>query len=162
MNNKTNAKLKSFKCPFFGKPINVRRHAKTTENQMKYQRLQIDTDGTIETYDKITKLLAVEPSVIDLDSKLGQPYDLWTYQIDTNDEDNFDFINKFLDILDLKLADLENLGVTRDKILFWLLYEYDQQCALEFHPKEMKRLGDSGIHLNIDCWPVSTDKSTNA
>src|SRR5437764_1964480 len=115
---------------------------------MKYHRLHIDTDGTIETYDKITNLLGIEPSAIDKNSKFWQPYDLWTYEVDTNDEDDyFDFINKFLDIIEPKFSDLENLGVTRDKILFWLHYEYDQQCAMEFHPQEMKRLGESGIHL---------------
>ncbi len=120
---------------------------------MKYHRLYIDTDGTIETYDKITKLLGLEPSEIDKKSKFGQPYSLWTYEVVTDDEDAyFDFINKFLDILEPRFSELETLGVTKDNILFWLLYEYDQQCAMEFHPQEMKRIGESGIHLNIDCW----------
>jgi hypothetical protein len=29
-------------------------------------------------------------------------------------------------------------------------YEYDQQCGMEFQPKEMKRLGKSGIVMCID------------
>ena len=40
--------------------------------------------------------------------------------------------------------------------------EYDQQCGMEFHPQEMVRLGQNGIHLNIDCWTNSTEESTTA
>ena len=51
------------------------------------------------------------------------------------------------------------LGMYTDthKILFWMLYEYDQQCSMEFHSQEMKRLGESGIHLNIDYWTNNTE-----
>ncbi len=129
---------------------------------MKYHHLNISTDGTIETYNKITRLLNLKPKEIDKEFKFGEPYSIWTYEVETRDEDDyFDFINKFLDILEPKFGDLEKIGVTKNDILFWLLYEYDQQCAMEFHPQEMKRLGVSGIHLNIDCWPLNT-KSTNA
>lgn len=125
---------------------------------MKYYKLYIDTDGTIETYNKITQLLGLQPAAINLDSKFSQPYSLWTYEVDTNDDDEyFDFINQFLDILEPKFIDLEHFGVTKDDIIFWINYEFDQQCAMEFHPKEMKRLGESGIHLNIDCWQLSID-----
>ena len=125
---------------------------------MKYYRLHIYTDGTFDQYNKISKLLGLEPMPVDRESKFGKPYSLWTYSIDTTVEnDCFDFINKFLDILEPKFADIEILGIKRDDILFWLLYEYDQQCAMEFHPQEMMRIGDSGIHLNIDCWQPSKD-----
>jgi hypothetical protein len=130
---------------------------------MKIYRLHIDTDGTIENYNNITKLLGVEPTPIDNESKFRKPFDLWTYEVEENDEDEyFDFINKFVDLLEPKFSDLENIGVTKDKILFWLLYKYDQQCAMEFHPDEMKRLGENGIHLNIDCWQLSQEESTTA
>jgi len=130
---------------------------------MKYHNLYIDTDGTFEKFDKISKLFRLEPMPVDKEIKFAKPYSLWTYQVVTADEDEyFDFINKFLDILEPKFADLEILGVKRDNILFWLIYEYDQQCAMEFHSQEMKRLGESGIHLNIDCFQLSTDESTNA
>ena len=125
--------------------------------QMKYHRLHIDLDGTVETYNKITQLLELEPATIDMDSKFGQTYSLWTYEVDINDEDEyFDFINTFLDILEPKFTALEELGVKKNNILFWLIYEYDQQCAMEFHPQEMKRLGESDIHLNIDCWAIKS------
>lgn len=77
---------------------------------------------------------------------------MWFYRV-TEDEEgpSFDFINNFLDIIEPNYTELTKLGVTKDDILFWLVYEYDQQCAMEFHPQEMKRLGESGIGLNIDC-----------
>lgn len=94
---------------------------------------------------------------IDLEND-SNPYVLWTYSVDESELDEYyDFINSFLDILEPKFRDLEKLGVTKDNILFWLLYEYDQQCAMEFHPNEMVRLGQYGIHLNIDCWQKSTE-----
>jgi hypothetical protein len=119
---------------------------------MKYHRLYIDTDGTIGMYNKITEILGLEPSTIDLKAKFGEPYSLWTYAVDTNEEEaHFDFINKFLDVLEPKINELQNNGVSKDKILFWLIYEYTHQCSLSFDSQEMKRLGESGIHLNIDC-----------
>ncbi len=119
---------------------------------MKYYRLHIDTDGTLEMYNNITLLLGIEPMKVDLEND-SNPFVLWTYSIDEGECDEYyDFINLFLDILEPKFIDLEKLGVTRDKILFWMLYEFDQQCGMEFHPQEMTRLGQNGIHLNIDCW----------
>ncbi len=121
---------------------------------MKYHRIYIHTDGTLETYNEITQLLGVIPEPIDTSSRFSKGYSTWTYSVDTSEEDGpFDFINIFLDLLESKFAGLEKLGVNKNTdILFWLLYEYDRQCALEFHPEEMKRLGQSGVHLNIDCW----------
>ena len=37
-------------------------------------------------------------------------------------------------------------------ISIWCLYEYDEQCNMEFQPNELKRLGDAGITLCISCW----------
>jgi len=83
--------------------------------------------------------------------------------VDEDDEaPYFDFINVFLDALEPKIDELLKLGVTKDDITFWLLYEYDQQCGMEFHPQEMKRLGESGIVLCIDCWQTKDEKSTTA
>lgn len=83
---------------------------------------------------------------------------MWTYTVDTDDEEPyFDFINKFLDILEPKFNELNELGIDKSNITFWLLYEYDQQCGLEFHPQEMKRLGESGIVLCIDCWQLDKE-----
>lgn len=137
------------------------RHAKTNIERMKYYQLFIDTDNNSETYNSLTKLLGLQPTEKDKNSK--DRYSSWMYMVAESDNDrSFDFINAFLDILEPKFVALEKLGVPKDKILFWMLYEYDQQCGMEFHPQEMMRLGQSGIHLNIDCWTINTDKSTTA
>ena len=113
---------------------------------MKYYQLVIFTDDTADTYQKITHLLGVEP----IEEK---EYGVWTYSVDKEDESApFDFINIFLDLLEPRFEKLGELGVTKNKILFWLLYAYEHQCALGFSPQEMQRLGANGIALNIDCW----------
>ena len=128
---------------------------------MKYHRININTDGTPENYHEISKTLGIEPAEFPASKFDDNPFDMWTYTVDLADEDPyFDFINKFLDILEPNFADLEKLGVTKDKITFWLLYEYDQQCSMEYHPQEMKRLGESGVVLCIDCWQTSDESTT--
>ena len=130
---------------------------------MKYHRLYIHTNSSSDTFNGVTNLLGLQPTETEDDKASPDRYSSWLYEVETGDEDSYyDFINSFLDILEPKFADLEKLGVTKDNILFWLLYEYDQQCGMEFHPQEMLRLGQSGIHLNIDCWPLSIDESTTA
>lgn len=125
---------------------------------MKYHRLYIDTDNQIDTYNQITELLGIQPTKFEQKKKLDDTIDLWTYTVDTDDEEPyFDFINKFLDILEPKFNELNELGIDKSNITFWLLYEYDQQCGLEFHPQEMKRLGESGIVLCIDCWQLDKE-----
>jgi hypothetical protein len=121
---------------------------------MKYYQLFIDTDNNSDTYKSVTELLGLQPTESEKDMLSKDRYSTWMYMVEET-ETNFDFINEFLDILEPKFKELEKLGVTRDKILFWLLNEYDQQCTMEFHSQEMIRLGQSGIHLNIDCWTPS-------
>ena len=119
---------------------------------MVYNRLSINTDNTLKTYNEITKLLGLTPEFEKKD-KFGNVYNVWNYSVETNDEEPyFDFINYFLDILEPNFKNLEKLGIQKNDISFWHLYEYDQQCSMEFHPQEMKRLGECGITLCIDCW----------
>ena len=119
---------------------------------MKYYQLFIETDNNPELYNHITKILCLQPTE-DENYISKNKYLTWMYMVaESEDAPYFDFINNFLDILEPKFDELESIGITKDKILFWKLYEYDQQCGMEFHPQEIKRLGNSGIHLNIDCW----------
>jgi hypothetical protein len=102
---------------------------------MKYYQLFIDTDNNSETYNSVTELLGLQPKEDEKDKISKDRYSTWMYIVTELETDPyFDFINNFLDILEPKFADLEKLGMTRDKILFWMLYEYDQQCGMEFHP----------------------------
>jgi hypothetical protein len=120
---------------------------------MKYYQLFIRFESSLQTYNAISEILKLKPTE-DKPSKFSSEIpDLWFYRVEENEEEgkSFDFINKFLEIIEPNYIELSKLGVTKKDILFWLVYEYDQQCALEFHPQEMLRLGESGIHLNIDC-----------
>jgi hypothetical protein len=121
---------------------------------MKYHRLHIDTKN-IDTYNQVTVLLGIEPTKFESKRKFNYVTELWTYTVDVGEEEPyFDFINKFLDIIEPKFDELKKLGIDKENISFWLNYEYDQQCAMEFDPQEMKRLGESGIVLCIDCWQM--------
>lgn len=124
---------------------------------MKYYRISIHTDNTVETYNRISDLLGVQPMEDTLNDNSNDHYNIWTFEKEDDENDDtpyFDFINNFLDLLEPKFEQLEKLGIKRDDISFWYLYGYDQQCGMEFHPKEMKRLGESGIVLCIDCWQI--------
>ncbi|MFD2720777.1 hypothetical protein ACFST9_18795 [Hymenobacter monticola] len=120
---------------------------------MKYHHLSIFGDNTAETYQAITKILGVAPLEDEGRAFSKSEYSVWTYAVGTEDnQPYFDFINVFLDLLETKFDALEKLGIFRDNITFWLLYNYEHQCSLGFNAQELLRLGASGIALNIDCW----------
>lgn len=66
------------------------------------------------------------------------------------------FVEVFMGLLEGRFDALEGIGVSRDDITIWLLYEYDEQCNLEFSASDLKRLGDSGISLCVSCWQASS------
>jgi len=117
-----------------------------------YDKLQINFDPSVDTFNKLTTILGVQPN----DKFLNFPDNIpscWTYEVIDNKADKyFDFINVFLDLLETKYSDLEKLNIKRNDISIWLLYEYDQQCNMEFDPQRLKRLGDNGITFCISCW----------
>lgn len=139
--------------------MSVMRHAKSKIERMKYYQLFIDTDNNPGIYTSVTTLLGLQHTETEKDIIAKGRYSSWIYMVSRSDNDPY---FDFLDILEPKFVHLEKLGVTKDKISFWMLYEYDRQCGMEFHPQEMTRLGQNGIHLNIDCWTSNTDKSTTA
>ncbi len=117
-----------------------------------YEKLQIVFDPSVETFNKLTAILGVQP----IDNLSNFPDNIpssWAYEvIDDKTDEYFDFINIFLDILETKYSELEKLNIKRSDISIWLLYEYDQQCNMEFDPQRLKRLGDNGITFCISCW----------
>lgn len=93
---------------------------------------------------EINKILKVESNY---------PVIGWGYELVQNEDDDYiDFINVFLDILKDKFSQLKNIGIARDCISIWMIYEYNQQCNLEFLPMDLKRLGDDEITLCISCY----------
>jgi hypothetical protein len=114
---------------------------------MKYHNLYINTSNEI-IYHKVSKLLNKLPKEHENEIE----FNLWMYQVVTEDDKPyFDFINNFLDFIEPNLKALKDLGIDISDITIWLVYEYEHQCAMEFNPQEMKRLGDSGIVFCIDC-----------
>lgn|SRR5690606_2665143 len=116
---------------------------------MKYYRLYIDSDS--KTYPLISEILGVKPLEFDKEDENRT----WCYGIEENEDDELpylDFINIFLDILEPKFTELQNIGIQRENITIWKIYGYDMQCAMEFTPQEMKRLGENGITFCIDCF----------
>ncbi len=94
------------------------------------------------SHEVINKLLGVEGT--------APEDDLWCYSVSESvDGEEYDFINRFLDILQGKEADLLNEGVEASDILFWYLYCHDGQCSFQFAPQQMKRLGEAGIKLCV-------------
>jgi hypothetical protein len=117
-----------------------------------YDKLQICFDASLDTFHKLTTILGVQPSEHLADFPDGIPC-CWTHEvIDDQPNTYFDFINVFLDLLETKYHDLEQLNIRRENISVWMSYEYDQQCNMEFDPVRLKRLGDNGITLCISCW----------
>ena len=69
------------------------------------------------------------------------------------------FVERFTALLAGKFEALEKVGVSRDDINVRVLYEYDEQCNLEFPPQDLRLLGQAGIGLCVSCWQgVSTEQ----
>lgn len=82
----------------------------------------------------------------------------WGVGVTIGDDDPYiSFINVFLDILEGKYDELNKIGVTRDHISIWKLYEYENQCNMEFMPKDMYRMGKEGIAFCVSCWEEESD-----
>lgn len=98
-----------------------------------------------EHVEKASSLLGVKPN-----KELGH---IWCFEVEQKEDDEyFDFVKNYLDMLEGKYDQLESIGISRDDISVWMLYKYEGQCNMEFLPKDLKRLGDNGIALCISCW----------
>ncbi len=108
-----------------------------------YYSLRIDGDSDL-IRDKICLILNEESNM---------QYQTWGLEkiIDTNDT-YVNYIDYFLKILKGKFDLLENIGIVKSDITIWMLYEYENQCNMEFEATDLKNLGDNGIKLCISCW----------
>mgnify|MGYP003565275533 CR=1 FL=1 len=78
---------------------------------------------------------------------------IWEIQFIQQEHDIYiSYIDYFLSILEGKYRLLDTIGVTREDISIWILYEYENQCNLEFSPTELTKIGVQGITLCISCW----------
>lgn len=76
----------------------------------------------------------------------------WNYVVKKGDDESYSFSEAFLSILDGKYGRLEQIGVVRNQITFWVIYAYEGQCNMEFSSEEMLRMGQEGITLCVSCW----------
>jgi hypothetical protein len=76
----------------------------------------------------------------------------WNYPIEENDANYINGLSYLVSLLEAKLLDVIKLGIKPVDISIWYLYEYDQQCNMEFDASELKRMGDLGVTLCISCW----------
>ena len=70
----------------------------------------------------------------------------------TEDSECFDFISFFSSMLKDNFKNLRTFGIKKEDITIWLLYEYDQQCNMEFSKHQLKKLASLGITFCISCW----------
>lgn len=71
------------------------------------------------------------------------------------EEDSSNFtkaLDVFIDLISRNLNELREINVSPDNISFWYMYEYEQQCNMEFAPGITKGIGDLGIVFCISCW----------
>jgi len=112
-----------------------------------FYSLKIDSTGN-EIGEKITAILGEKPNVINSS---------WELERAIVDADTYtDYIAYFLDLLDGNYDKLFSVGINRNQISIWLLYEYEGQCNLEFLPLNLKRMGENDIVLCVSCWQKDT------
>ena len=112
------------------------------DNDMKYFfSLRIETSP--DKVSLISEILGLMPNY---------PQVSWGYSLDTKDNQYTNFVEIFLKILYDKYDQLERIGINREHISIWIIYEYEEQCNLEFNPDDMKNIGAEGISLCISCY----------
>ena len=110
-----------------------------------FYSIQIDTIS--DNFEKIGSLLNIQRN---------ENKSYWTYEMvhgDTSlDIKEGTVISHFLNILEGNYSRLLDLGIRGSDITFWITYEYDDQCNMEFHPEDTKRLDENGITLCVSCY----------
>jgi hypothetical protein len=94
-----------------------------------------------EQVEKITSILGVNPNYAQV---------AWGYKLVS--ESYLNFIDIFINILDNKYDELSKIGIERELISIWMIYEYKEQCNMEFSPTDMRKLSENGIALCISCY----------
>lgn len=104
-------------------------------------KINLKEDGISE---KITDIVGEKPNVENSS---------WELERVIKDGDIYiDYIEYFLDLLEGNYDKLSLLSIQRNDISIWLLYEYDEQCNMEFSPQNLKRMGENEIGLCVSCW----------
>lgn len=117
---------------------------------MKYMYILDIGDSNIHQKDQISNILKIKPNI--------DYFGAWNYHIGYDDNDMVneykDFAYEFIKILDDKYDSLKSIGINREDITAWFIYNYEYQCNMEFNPQQLKMLGDNGITFCISCYDV--------
>ena len=70
------------------------------------------------------------------------PHADWGIEIIQSDENFSGILVYFLSLLEGKYERLESIGISREDISIWVLYEYEGQCNMEYDPVSMKKIGE--------------------
>lgn len=106
-------------------------------------------------YQYILRITGAEPAEIGrvLGKASSDDAGDWSLVLDEGPNDPpTPFVDVFFRVLEGRFGALEQVGVARNDITVWVLYEYDQQCNLEFPATDLERLGNAGISLCVSCW----------
>lgn len=115
-------------------------------------RLQIHCwDNNIETISNILELNKYKN--IKWEHKIELDRSVFEFEVEEKENEKyFNYIDFFLNILEDKYDLLEKIWINRNDITIWRLYRYNNQCNMEWNPKDLKRLWDSWISLCVSCW----------
>jgi len=91
-----------------------------------------------EKYIEINKIFNLTKNVNDIN--------FWEIEVPENS------IKIAYDILIEKIKLLERIDITKNDVSLWFLYEYENQCNMEFTTHEINLIGKLGITLCISCW----------
>ena len=108
-------------------------------NSVYYLQIDID-DSDISLLKKVDSILKIEHNTSNW----------WQYVIEQKKQINY--ITFFLNLLEGKYEALEKLGISREMISIWHLYEYKDNCYLKYSPDEFKRMGMNGLTLCVSCY----------
>ena len=110
---------------------------------MYYYSLRISISNT-DQVDQINRILGI---------KSNYPEVGWGIEvIKKNNYSEFNFADYFLSILIGKESELKDINISIDDISIWVLYEFQDQCNLEFNSTDLKKIGNAGVSLCISCW----------
>jgi hypothetical protein len=103
--------------------------------------LRINADK--EKYNTLSSLLEVMPTSTKV---------YWELSINESSNLFTKAINYYLELIENNFEKLNQIGIKKEDLSIWYLYEYEEQCNMEFQPDELMRLGNNGISLCISCW----------
>lgn len=110
---------------------------------MHYYKLEIDVQNKNNLI-KLNGLLGVTGKT------LGETQ--WYYEFEERDDDEYyDFATNFHKILNPNIDSLKTLGISKDDITIWYMYEYKQQCNIELDASQIKKIASLGVTLCISC-----------